>query len=52
MIADSLRRQADNFIELEELKDVIAKPQRPVPVEVEEPVEEPVEEAPIAANDE
>jgi len=32
MIADSLRRQADNFIELEDLKDVIAKPPRPVPV--------------------
>ena len=52
IIADTLRRQADNFIELEDLKDVIAKPPRPVPVEVEEPVEEPVEEAPIAANDE
>jgi len=34
MIADELRRQADNFIELEELKDVIGKPPRPVPVEV------------------
>ncbi len=45
MIADDLRRQADNFIELEELKDVIARPPRPVPVEV------PVEETPIAAND-
>jgi len=45
IIADSLRRQADNFIELEELKDVIGKPPRPVPVEM------PVEEAPIAAND-
>ncbi len=42
MIADDLRRQADNFIELEELKDVIGRPPRPVPVEV----------APIAANDE
>ncbi len=34
MIADVLRRQADNFIELEELKDVIGRPPRPVPVEV------------------
>ncbi len=33
MIADDLRRQADNFIELEELKDVIGRPPRPVPVE-------------------
>jgi len=46
MIADILRRQADNFIELEELKDVIGRPPRPVPVEV------PMEEAPISANDE
>lgn len=29
MIADELRRQADNFIELEELKDVIGRPPRP-----------------------
>ena len=43
MIADVLRRQADNFIELEELKDVIGRPPRPVPV--------PVEDTPIAAND-
>ena len=34
MIADTLRRQADNFIELEELTDVIGRPPRPVPVEV------------------
>ena len=26
MIADDLRRQADNFIELDELKDVIGSP--------------------------
>jgi hypothetical protein len=45
MIADTLRRQADNFIELEELKDVIGRPPRPVPVE------EPVEEAPITVID-
>ncbi len=29
MISDDLRRQADNFIELEELKDVIGRPPRP-----------------------
>jgi uncharacterized LabA/DUF88 family protein len=28
MIADELRRQADNFIELYELKDVIGRPPR------------------------
>jgi uncharacterized LabA/DUF88 family protein len=28
MIADDLRRQADNFIELEDLKDVIGRPPR------------------------
>jgi len=28
MISDDLRRQADNFIELEELKDVLGRPQR------------------------
>ncbi len=28
MIADDLRRQADNFIELEELKDVVGRPPR------------------------
>ena len=32
MIADELRRQADNFIELDELKDVIGRPPRdPLP---------------------
>ena len=30
MIADELRRQADNFIELEELKDVVGRPPRPM----------------------
>ncbi len=35
MIADDLRRQADNFIELEELKEIIGRPPRPVrPVEI------------------
>ena len=28
MISDELRRQADNFIELEDLKDVIGRPPR------------------------
>lgn len=28
MIADELRRQADNFIELEDLRDVVGRPQR------------------------
>ncbi|PKP63780.1 MAG: NYN domain-containing protein [Alphaproteobacteria bacterium HGW-Alphaproteobacteria-8] len=30
MIADDLRRQSDNFIELDELRDVIDRPPRPV----------------------
>ena len=30
MIADELRRQADNFIELDELKDVIGRPPREI----------------------
>ena len=28
MISDELRRQADNFIELDELKDVVGRPPR------------------------
>ena len=28
MIADELRRQADNFIELDELREVIGRPPR------------------------
>ena len=28
MISDELRRQADNFIELEDLKEVIGRPPR------------------------
>ena len=31
MISDDLRRQADNFIELDELKDVIGRPPREMP---------------------
>ena len=30
MIADELRRQADNFIELADMKDVLARAERPV----------------------
>ena len=33
MISDELRRQADNFIELEELKDVIGRPPREHPMD-------------------
>lgn len=37
MIADELRRQADNFIELDELRDVIGRPPRePRPYDLEE----------------
>jgi uncharacterized LabA/DUF88 family protein len=37
MIADELRRQADNFIELDELREVIGRPPRePRPVVGEE----------------
>ena len=40
MIADDLRRQADNFIELEELKEIIGRPPRPPRVNEEpEPVD-------------
>jgi uncharacterized LabA/DUF88 family protein len=46
MIADDLRRQADNFIELEELKDVIGRPPRPMPAHA--PMEAPL----AAANEE
>ena len=31
MISDELRRQADNFIELDELKDVVGRPPREMP---------------------
>ena len=40
MIADELRRQADNFIELEDLKDVIGRPPRPEQVVPEDLVPE------------
>ncbi len=45
MIADELRRQADNFIELDDLRDVIGRPPRPegeydrMPAEAVEAVE-------------
>ena len=39
MIADDLRRQADNFIELDELRDVIGRPPRPKRDDVEHEVD-------------
>ena len=36
MISDDLRRQADNFIELDELKDVLGRPQREFPEKPED----------------
>ena len=39
MISDDLRRQADNFIELDELKDVIGRPPREPMPEREERVQ-------------
>jgi uncharacterized LabA/DUF88 family protein len=44
MIADDLRRQADNFIELEELKDVIGRPPRPPRMDEEDVPSEAAEE--------
>ncbi|MFN3262630.1 MAG: NYN domain-containing protein [Pikeienuella sp.] len=44
MIADDLRRQADNFIELEELKDVIGRPPRPPRMDEEDMPAEAAEE--------
>ena len=40
MIADDLRRQADNFIELDELREVIGRPPREPRVMATEPVAE------------
>lgn len=40
MIADELRRQADNFIELDELRDVIGRPPREQSEDMEMTVEE------------
>ncbi|MEM7609400.1 MAG: NYN domain-containing protein, partial [Myxococcota bacterium] len=42
MISDELRRQADNFIELDELRDVIGRPPRDVDVS-QDAVEEQVD---------
>ena len=44
MSADDLRRQADNFIELEELKDVIGRPPRPPRMDEEDMSSEAAEE--------
>jgi len=44
MIADELRRQADNFIELDELRDVVGRPPREPRLPREEPVSAPAEE--------
>lgn len=38
MIADELRRQADNFIELDELRDVIGRPARDMGADTPEPM--------------
>ena len=44
MIADELRRQADNFIELDELRDVIGRPPRePRPQRDDAPAEDSAE---------
>ncbi|MBC7156837.1 MAG: NYN domain-containing protein [Rhodobacteraceae bacterium] len=54
MIADELRRQADNFIELDELRDVIGRPPREnrEPREVREArFEQQVAERPAASNE-
>ena len=40
MIADELRRQCDNFIELDELRDVIGRPTREAPYDANEPKSE------------
>ncbi len=44
MIADDLRRQADNFIELDELKDVIGRPPREPRYERADEAEETVDD--------
>ena len=37
MIADELRRQADNFIELDELREVVGRPPREPQIEDDSP---------------
>jgi uncharacterized LabA/DUF88 family protein len=44
MIADDLRRQADNFIELEDLKDVIGRPPREPRYERSQPENENIDD--------
>jgi uncharacterized LabA/DUF88 family protein len=44
MIADELRRQADNFIELDELREVVGRPPREARAPREDVVTAPVEE--------
>ncbi len=51
MIADDLRRQADTFVDLDELKEFIGRPPRPRPPVEEEPVEMEPEELPSLEND-
>ena len=43
MIADDLRRQADNFIELDELKDVVGRPPREPRMDERMPMEQPAD---------
>jgi uncharacterized LabA/DUF88 family protein len=43
MISDELRRQADNFIELDELRDVVGRPPRPDDQSTPAPAEEEAE---------
>ena len=43
MIADDLRRQADNFIELDELKDVVGRPPREPRMDEHAPEEQPAD---------
>ncbi|MEL6217641.1 MAG: NYN domain-containing protein [Pseudomonadota bacterium] len=50
MIADDLRRQADNFIELDELRDVIGRPPRQNTGPRERDRDTETEESPAAAN--
>ena len=47
MIADELRRQADNFIELDALRDIIGRPPRETPREPREPREASPETSPV-----
>jgi len=39
MIADEMRRQCDNFIDLDDLRDVIGRPQRETPTHQVEPLD-------------